>query len=138
MTHGGRGQDCSMRGAGISALRYVREEIAAGNMEKGNELLLGYAYFRTGDEIVHGNQIWAATIGMPTINLIPPEDKLLPKNGVYVTKIEIEHHIYHGVTNVGVKPTVTGENQMGIETHIFDLIRMSMKRTRVWYFFPYP
>jgi len=37
-----------------------------------------------------------------------------------VTKIEIEHHIYHGVTNVGVKPTVTGENQMGIETHILD------------------
>lgn len=96
---------------------YVREEIAAGNIEKGNELL-GYEYFVWG-EIVHGYHL-GSKMGMPTINLIPPEDKLLPKNGVYVTKIEIEHHIYHGVTNVGVKPTVTGENQMGIETHILD------------------
>ena len=45
---------------------------------------------------------------------------MLPKNGVYVTRIEIDHHVYHGVTNVGVKPTVTGENRMGIETHILD------------------
>ena len=61
---------------------YVREEIAAGNIEKGNELL-GYEYFVWG-EIVHGYHL-GSKMGMPTINLIPPEDKLLPKNGVYVT-----------------------------------------------------
>lgn len=59
---------------------FIREEIAAGNMEKA-ELLLGYAYFVQGT-VVHGNQI-GRTIGIPTINLLPPQEKLLPPFGVY-------------------------------------------------------
>ena len=58
---------------------FIREEIAAGNMEKA-ELLLGYAYFVQGT-VVHGNQI-GRTIGIPTINLLPPQEKLLPPFGV--------------------------------------------------------
>lgn len=96
---------------------FVREEIAQGNVRKGNELL-GYRYFVWG-RVVHGKHL-GTRIGIPTINLIPPEDKLLPRYGVYVTEIEIDHHRYHGVTNVGVKPTVTGEQRVGIETHILD------------------
>lgn len=96
---------------------YVREEIAKGNVAKGNELL-GYEYFIWGT-VVHGNHL-GTKIGIPTINLIPPEDKLLPKNGVYITRVEIDHRIYHGVTNVGVKPTILGERQVGVETHILD------------------
>ena len=52
---------------------FVREEIMAGNIEKANHLL-GYRYFVTG-MVKHGNQI-GRTIGIPTINLIPPEEKL--------------------------------------------------------------
>ncbi len=96
---------------------FVREEIAAGNVSKANELL-GYEYFVWG-QVVHGNHL-GRKIGIPTINLIPPSDKLLPKNGVYITKVEIDHRIYHGVTNVGVKPTVDGEYPVGVETHILD------------------
>ena len=96
---------------------FVREEIAKGNVAKGNQLL-GYEYFIWG-RVVHGNHI-GTKIGIPTINLIPPEDKLLPKNGVYITRVEIEYRTYHGVTNVGVKPTIHGERQVGVETHILD------------------
>ena len=96
---------------------FVREEIAAGHVAEA-EKLLGYPYFIWGT-VVHGNHI-GRTLGMPTINLYPPEDKLLPENGVYVTRIELEHKNYHGVTNVGVKPTVGEKNRMGIETHILD------------------
>lgn len=96
---------------------YVREEIAKGNVAKGNQLL-GYEYFIWGT-VVHGNHL-GTKMGIPTINLIPPEDKLLPKNGVYITRVEIDHRIYHGVTNVGVKPTIHGERQVGVETHILD------------------
>ena len=28
--------------------------------------------------------------------------------------------MYHGITNVGCKPTIEGDNPVGIETHIFD------------------
>ncbi len=96
---------------------YVREEIAKGNVAHANELL-GYPYFIHG-RIVHGNHI-GTTIGIPTINMIPSEEKFLPKFGVYVTEVEIDHRTYHGVTNIGVKPTVSGENKVGVETNILD------------------
>ena len=96
---------------------FVREEIAAGNIAKGNELL-GYSYFIWG-KVVHGNHL-GSKIGIPTVNLIPPKDKLLPQNGVYITEVEVDNRRYYGVTNVGVKPTIEGVRQIGVETHILD------------------
>ena len=96
---------------------FVREEIMAGNIEKANHLL-GYRYFVTG-MVKHGNQI-GRTIGIPTINLIPPEEKLLPPFGVYVTEVFIDDKRYYGVTNVGCKPTIKGNNPVGVETHLLD------------------
>jgi len=96
---------------------FVREEITAGRIERANKLL-GYPYFVSG-AVKHGNRI-GRTIGFPTINLIPPENKLLPAFGVYITKVTIDGIVYHGITNVGCKPTIEGDNPVGIETHIFD------------------
>lgn len=96
---------------------FVREEIAEGNMEKANRLL-GYRYFVT-SVVEHGNQI-GRTIGIPTINQIPPEEKLLPPNGVYVTEVFIDDRKYRGITNVGCKPTIEGKNPVGVETHLLD------------------
>lgn len=96
---------------------FVREEIARGNIEKANHLL-GYRYFVTG-VVKHGNQI-GRTIGIPTINQLPPEEKLLPPNGVYITEVYIEEKSYWGVTNVGCKPTIEGKNPIGVETHLLD------------------
>ena len=94
---------------------YVREEIAVGNIRKANELL-GYHYFIK-SEIVHGRKL-GRTIGIPTINMILPSDKLLPPNGVYVTEVLVDGKLYMGVTNVGCKPTVSDENIVGVETYI--------------------
>ncbi len=96
---------------------FVREEIKAGNIEKANELL-GVPYFIQGI-VEHGNQI-GRTIGFPTINLIPEEEKLLPPFGVYVTKVFIGGEEYCGVTNVGRKPTIEGDNPIGVETNVLD------------------
>ncbi len=96
---------------------FVREEIAAGNIEKANHLL-GYRYFVKG-MVKHGNQI-GRTIGIPTINLIPPEEKLLPPFGVYVSEVAIGEERYQGVTNVGCKPTIEGNNPVGVETYLLD------------------
>lgn len=96
---------------------FVREEILAGRIEMANKLL-GYPYFVSG-EVKHGNRI-GRTIGFPTINLIPPANKLLPSYGVYITKVMIDGIVYHGVTNVGCKPTIEGDNPVGIETYILD------------------
>lgn len=97
---------------------FVREQIVAGNIEKANELL-GYRYFIEG-RICHGKKMGKAVLGIPTINLIPPEEKLLPPYGVYFSITEWDGKAYPGITNIGCKPTVDGENPVGVETHIFD------------------
>lgn len=94
---------------------YVREKIADGNIKKANELL-GYKYFIK-SEILHGQKL-GRTIGVPTINMILPENKLLPPNGVYVTEVLVDGKTYMGVTNIGCKPTVSNEKVIGVETYI--------------------
>lgn len=96
---------------------YIREVIAVGDMETA-EKLLGYPYTVKG-VVGYGRQL-GRTIGIPTTNIIPVKDKLLPPNGVYVSKVHIEGETHMGVTNIGVKPTVGDENEKGAETFIFD------------------
>lgn len=96
---------------------YIREALHEGNIPLANELL-GYRYFVSG-EVLHGRQI-GRTLGLPTTNLMPPPDKLLPPNGVYLTKTILEDGEYFGITNIGYKPTVGGETHKGVETFLFD------------------
>ncbi len=96
----------------------IRDEIAAGHIRSANALL-GYPYFLIG-EIIHGNHI-GTRLNFPTINLLPPPEKLLPPNGVYVSEVVIEGKAYHGVTNIGIRPTVKEKiKRVGVETHILD------------------
>ncbi len=99
---------------------FIREELEQGHMELVNQLL-GYAYSVTG-EVLHGRQI-GRTLGMPTTNLLPKEQKLLPPNGVYATRTIIAGETFEGITNIGYKPTVGGETKRGVETYLFDLDR---------------
>lgn len=106
------------KGRDISST-FIREEISAGRIEHANELL-GYHYFVQGT-VIHGNEI-GRTLNVPTANLIPAEDKLLPSFGVYVTRTTLldgSGRVYGGITNVGCKPTVKGTNPNGVETHLF-------------------
>lgn len=100
---------------------FIREEIAKGEIEKAN-YLLGYHFFVQG-VIVHGNHMGGPVLGFPTVNLLPPPEKLLPPNGVYITETEIEGKIYQGISNVGNKPTIAGENPLGVETHLLNFNR---------------
>lgn len=96
---------------------YIREEITKGNMAKANQLL-GYEYL-VKSSVIHGNRI-GRNIGIPTINMQFPAEKLLPPNGVYVSRVTIADKEYMGVTNIGSKPTVSQTGQIGVETHILD------------------
>ncbi len=96
---------------------YIREALHEGNLPLANELL-GYRYFVSG-EVLHGRKI-GRTLGLPTTNLLPPLDKLLPPNGVYLTRTLMEEGDCYGITNIGYKPTVGGETRKGVETFLFD------------------
>ena len=60
-------------------------------------------------------------MGFPTANLIPPAIKRLPRYGVYVSRVLVDGVYYQGVTNIGKKPTVEGDNPPGAETYIMGL-----------------
>ncbi|MGP1434276.1 MAG: bifunctional riboflavin kinase/FAD synthetase [Catonella sp.] len=106
-----------MYGEEISSTR-IRNLIGRGDIKIANELL-GRAFSYSG-EIIHGNHI-GHTIGMPTINIKPEEYKLLPPYGVYTSDTELDGKIYRGITNIGVKPTISKNNAVGIETWLFGL-----------------
>lgn len=97
---------------------FVREEVLKGDMEKAKELL-GYDYFVHG-VVTHGRHMGSTVLGIPTVNVIPPKNKLLPPFGVYVCEIVIGVKVYEGIANVGCKPTIEGNNPIGVEAHIFD------------------
>lgn len=98
---------------------YVREELDRGNIEKANELL-GEPYAIHGI-VVHGNHIGGSVLGFPTANILPPPEKHLPPFGVYVSRVLVDGAYYGGVTNIGRKPTIHGENPIGAETFIMGL-----------------
>lgn len=96
---------------------YVRKMLETGDVETAGNLL-GYPYYVSG-KVVYGHQI-GRTMGIPTLNLLPEKEKMLPPNGVYLTKTILEDQFFWGITNIGRKPTISDEESTGIETHLFD------------------
>lgn len=105
-----------LEGVEISST-YVREVIKTGDMEKA-EKLIGEAYSVSG-VVAHGKRL-GRKLGMPTVNLLPEEEKLLPPYGVYFSEVSVGERVYKGITNIGCKPTVNNEKQAGVETYLYD------------------
>ena len=60
------------------------------------------------------------TIGVPTINLTPPDPrKLLPPDGVYAVRVQLPEGRVGGMMNQGARPTF-GVHARGLEIHLFD------------------
>lgn len=95
---------------------WIRETLREGRIEKVNHLL-GYPYF-VKEKVVHGRQL-GRTWGLPTINQIPENGKLLPPFGVYASKTYINGEEFYGISNIGVKPTVEVPFA-GVETYLFE------------------
>lgn len=95
----------------------IRDELQKGNLEAVNAML-GQPYYIHG-RVLHGRKI-GRTLGMPTTNLIPASNKLLPPVGVYISRTIIDGISYPGMTNIGYKPTVGAEKNIGVETFLFD------------------
>ncbi len=106
-------------GKDVSSSR-IRKCLSEGNMEEANRLL-GHPPFTVFGEVVHGKKIGTSVLNMPTANQIPPGNKYLPPNGVYVSRIIYKDQILYGISNIGVKPTVDEHIEKGLETYIFDL-----------------
>lgn len=105
-----------MEGEEVSST-LVRREVETGDMERAQRLL-GMPYMIAG-EVVRGNQV-GRTLGFPTVNVLPGEEKLLPPNGVYFSQVRCGDRVYRAISNVGYKPTVTDRKVMGVESYLYD------------------
>ena len=68
--------------------------------------------------VQHGKRL-GRTIGIPTINLAVPDHVLTPRRGVYISRVCLEGgKSYYGVTNVGIRPTVSDNGLVSVETFL--------------------
>ncbi|MCR4788699.1 MAG: bifunctional riboflavin kinase/FAD synthetase [Lachnospiraceae bacterium] len=108
-----------LEGRDISS-SFVREEIEKGNMEKVSRLL-GHPYSFTGS-VKPGFKL-GRKLGFPTMNLYPDKDKILPPKGVYYSEVSFGGAVYPGITNIGVRPTVSEGDHVSVETYLYDFDR---------------
>ena len=101
----------------IISSTYIKEVLRQGDVETAAKML-GYPY--TVDGIVEHGKRLGRTLGFPTVNLHWPEEKITPPNGVYFSHVQVEGNCYHGISNIGVKPTVSNESRLLVESYLFD------------------
>ena len=96
----------------------IRELISNGEIEKANAYL-GHPHMLA--DTVRSGYHFGTKMGTPTINMRFPEGVLVPKFGVYAAKVYLEDGSEHiSVTNIGVRPTVSDENRVSVESFILD------------------
>lgn len=101
----------------ISSTR-IRKLLSEGKVEEAS-VLLG-RNFRTVGKVIHGDKN-GRKLGFPTANVLPPEDSILPLNGVYAVHLIVDGQVYNGVCNVGVKPTFDKKHEhVMVEVHVLD------------------
>lgn len=95
--------------------RRIRALIDAGDVGAAG-MLLGRPYALEGR--VQKGQALGRSIGIPTANLCA-SDQVMPRNGVYASLVRLPNGVQcPAVTNIGVRPTVSKEDRVGIESHL--------------------
>ena len=95
---------------------HIRSLLERGEMEEAVRFL-GHPHILSG-EVVGGRRI-GRTIGVPTANLVLPEEVIVPRYGVYACKVYWEGAEHLAVTNIGSRPTVEGHH-VTVEPWILD------------------
>jgi len=96
----------------------IRELIANGEMEEANKML-GHPHMLS--DTVHTGYHLGVQLGAPTINMFFPEGTVIPKYGVYAARVFLDDgSCYGAVTNVGVRPTVSNDNRVSVESHLLN------------------
>jgi len=125
-----RTEDIRYGGNAISSTR-IRRMISEGRVREAADML-GYDYSLHG-VVVAGNGL-GRKLGFPTANMQLYEPlKLVPGRGVYLTEVEVLGGRYKGMTNIGLRPTMTTDRVPVVETHILgfdeDIYGLDIKLT---------
>lgn len=104
-----------LRGRRVSSSR-IRELLQQGQVNLARRML-GRPYGVEG-RVVRGEKR-GATLGFPTANL-HPQNRVIPRNGVYVTATLIDGQWRRSVTNIGTRPTFGSDNESSVESFVMD------------------
>ena len=94
----------------------IRRQIEDGDVALAARML-GRPYALSG-EVVRGHGIGSKQT-VPTLNLAT-DAQVLPEHGVYITRTTdlADGRVWDSITNVGVRPTFSGEGELTIETFL--------------------
>ena len=97
---------------------YIRTLVESGDVERAAQFL-GHRHCLS--QTVRHGQHFGRTIGIPTVNLTIPEGVLVPRYGVYITRVYLpDGRSFPGVTNIGTRPTVSSSPEVTVETFLLD------------------
>lgn len=113
--HAAEVPEVRLRGRRISSSA-IRGLLAEGRVNLARQML-GRPYGVEG-RVVRGQER-GRTLGFPTANL-RPQNRVIPRNGVYVTVTLIEDAWRRSVTNVGTRPTFETEAEPSVETYVMN------------------
>ncbi len=94
----------------------IREMLRSGDVARARRFL-GHPYTLSG-VVCHGAAL-GRTIGIPTANIVPASEVLLPKRGVYITTAYTKEGSFPALTNIGCRPTVDG-GCIAVESWLLD------------------
>ncbi|MDN6052192.1 MAG: riboflavin biosynthesis protein RibF [Lactobacillus sp.] len=95
----------------------IRQAIQAGEMAQAAERL--GSHYELSGQVVHGKRN-GHKLGFPTANLDWSAKKVLPKVGVYATKVLVAGQWYDAMTSVGYNVTIGANTKILIESNLFD------------------
>jgi riboflavin kinase / FMN adenylyltransferase len=104
-----------LRGRRVSSSR-IRELLQQGRVNLARRML-GRPYGVEG-RVVRGAER-GVTLGFPTANL-HPQNRVIPRNGVYVTATLIAGQWRRSVTNIGTRPTFESAAATSVETFVMN------------------
>jgi riboflavin kinase/FMN adenylyltransferase len=108
--------EVGLRGQRISSSR-IRELLAEGKVNLARRML-GRPYGVEG-RVVRGMER-GRIIGFPTANLMP-QNRVIPRRGVYITATLIEGAWRRSITNIGTRPTFEDDSvQASVETYVLN------------------
>ena len=96
---------------------YIRQLLTDGDMARA-EHFMGHPHLLT--DVVHQGHRLGRRLGAPTVNMQFAPGVLIPRRGVYATRVRLEDGEFPAVTNIGVRPTVSDDDSVTVETHILD------------------
>src|SRR5438132_5088197 len=102
-----------LRGRRIGSTR-IRELLLEGRVNLARRML-GRPYGVEG-RVVRGAER-GVQLGFPTANL-HPQNRVIPRGGVYVTATLIDGQWRRSVTNIGSRPTFDDGSETSVETHV--------------------